>query len=322
MKTTLTKGRTRIERIHASRLIRGGFVCTEPVVLTLGSFDGIHLGHQQILASLDTAAGRYPGCKKVFLTFYPHPSVALKKIPALSVITNLFQRLSFLSAKNIDILAPVFFSYAVQQMEWQDFLVSLTRIFQLKEVVIGEDARIGRAARGTAPLIKEFLEQRGVQVTILPLLLEGDHKYGSRIIREHIMRGEVAEAASELGRPYTVVGKVRKGSQLGRTIDFPTANVHYKNAVLPPVGVYAVSVMTEQGRWIGAANLGERPSVSKSHEVRLEVHLIGFQGDLYGQRIAVEFLEKIRDHKTFPDLQALKAQIAQDVSSIQQRYRP
>jgi riboflavin kinase/FMN adenylyltransferase len=308
-----------IKRIQASELVLGKRLFEEPVVLTFGSFDGIHLGHQQILSSMSDASKMYEKSKKVLLTFYPHPSVALKKIESLPSITNISQRISYLSNQHIDHFVLVHFSKKVQQMEWKDFLKCLANLFNLKEVIIGEDARIGRAALGTAQGIKDHLELDTIKVTILPLLLEGNSKYGSRAIRDHIARGELKEASRELGRPFCIEGKVIRGNQIGRTLGFPTANINYKQSILPPCGVYAVTVTTKSGSFLGAANLGIRPTVNNSNKTILEIHLIDFSGDLYGQRVSVEFLEKIREEIAFNSLEELKKQIEKDLLIIRQR---
>ncbi|HCL96597.1 MAG TPA: bifunctional riboflavin kinase/FAD synthetase [Verrucomicrobiales bacterium] len=288
-----------------------------PLHLALGVFDGVHIGHQAVIQSAVDAASLDAGVAGV-LTFDPHPIQLLApSVAPQRILASLDHKRDLLAEFGVELLVVIPFTREFAERDAHDFLASIvSNTTQLSSLSIGEDWRFGKDRRGDTQLLQEFGEKHEVKISSLPpVMLEGERVSSTRI-RQAIRDGNLEAASSMLGRPYTVLGTVIEGEKTGRTLGHPTANLKVYNEQLPCNGVWAVNCVIGDGEThLGAANLGVRPSIDGSDKKRLlEVHLIDFEGDIYGQDMEVTFLQLIRNEQKFESLDALKDQITKDVS--------
>lgn len=289
----------------------------QPLHLALGVFDGVHLGHQAVIAKVVEAAANEGGLAGL-LTFDPHPIrvIAPAKAPA-SLLETLEHKARVVSALGVELFVALHFDTAMAAMAAGEFIERLAAA-PLRTVAVGEDWRFGHRRAGDVPLLEEEAGKRGFRlVAVPPVMFEGDRISSTRI-RQAIHDGNLDEAARMLGRRYAVSGPVLAGDQLGRQIGFPTANLATGNLQLPPGGVWAVRASHADGRsWDGVANLGTRPTIGGEKRL-LEVHLFGFSGDLYGENLEVSFEKHLRSEIKFPSLDALREQIAKDAAAARE----
>ena len=284
-------------------------------VLTTGTFDGVHLGHQVILDRLQAVAEREGG-ESVLFTFHPHPRMVLYPFDNdLRLLNTPAEKQQLLEKAGLDHLLVVPFSRSFSRMHAleyvRDLLVDQLRIHA---VVIGYDHRFGRNREGDIGLLRQLGEAYDFMVEEIPPQ-EIDHvKVSSTKIREALLAGDVALANTLLGYPYMISGVVVKGKQLGRTIGWPTANIGgidpYK--LVPSNGVYAVTATTGHGEFKGMMNIGVRPTVEEHGERTVEAHLFGLDRDIYGEAITVRLHHMLRDELRFGSMEAMKVRIAQD----------
>ncbi len=283
----------------------------EPLHLAMGVFDGVHVGHQAVIARAVAAAEREGGLAGL-LTFDPHPIrvIAPAKAPA-ALLATLDHKAEIVADLGVRLFLPLHFDAEFAAMEAGEFIARLMTA-PVRTLAVGEDWRFGHKRSGDVALLMDEAGKRGFQLEVVsPVMIEGDRVSSTRI-RQAIGDGNLAAAARMLGRPYSVSGTVVPGDQLGRTLGFPTANLPTGDIQLPLAGVWAVLVRDQDGRpWKGVANLGTRPTVGGT-EKRLEVHLFDFSGDLYGRNLDVQFVKHLRPEEKFASLEALRAQIEQD----------
>lgn len=293
---------------------------------TTGTFDGVHAGHQAILKRLISAA-KEQGGQSVLITFDPHPRRLIHPEYPLELLTTVQERAELLAEFGLDYLIVQPFTDAFSKTESIDFVRQLlVEKIGVKRLVIGHDHRFGRNREGGFEHLKEFAPVYGFNVEEIPALdIEAMH-VSSTQIRQALQAGEMDKARLALTRPYFVTGEVVEGRKIGRTIGFPTANIGglHPDKLLPAQGVYAVRVdLLDQSaspttRGLPAvANYGQRPSIEAGLAV-LEAHLLEGGQDLYGQRIRVHFIERLRGEYSFPNREALVAQIAQDASAARE----
>ncbi|MFO0684859.1 MAG: bifunctional riboflavin kinase/FAD synthetase [Sandaracinus sp.] len=282
-------------------------------VVVPGNHDGVHLGHQALLArARELAAPR--GSEVVALTFDPHPMATVAPERAPIPLTTIARRTELLLAAGADRVAVARFdaAYAAQTAEqWIDDELS-TRL-GARAVVVGVDFRFGKGRGGDVEGLRAMGQRRGIEVDALGevTLAGGDERVSSTAIRKALAAGDVAHAAALLTRPHAVDGTVVEGNKRGRTIGYPTANLAPDPVLLPSDGVYAVRVRTAEGAWHdGMANLGTRPTFAAGRS--LEAHLFDFAGDLYGARVRLAFVDRIRAEKKFDGVESLVAQIRED----------
>jgi riboflavin kinase/FMN adenylyltransferase len=277
----------------------------------MGVFDGVHVGHQAVIARAVAAAERDGGLAGL-LTFDPHPIrvIAPSKAPA-ALLATLEHKAEIVADLGVQLFLPLHFDANFAAMEASAFIERLTTA-PVRTLAVGEDWRFGRNRSGDVSLLAREAGKRGFRLeAVPPVMIDGDRVSSTRI-RQAIGDGNLKAAARMLGRPYSVSGTVVPGDQLGRTLGFPTANLPTGGIQLPPAGVWAVLVRDQDGRlWKGVANLGMRPTVGGT-EKRLEVHLFDFTGDLYGRNLDVQFVKHLRPEEKFASLEALRAQIDLD----------
>jgi riboflavin kinase/FMN adenylyltransferase len=285
----------------------------EKPVLTLGNFDGVHRGHQEILART-VALARELGGSALALTFEPHPAAVLMPAHAPKKLMDLHTRVAALLQTGIDAVLLQRFSPAFAAIEAEAFVREwLVGGLGVRGIVVGHRVRFGHFRRGDAALLQRLGPELGVRVEIIGKVEVAGRLVSSSAIRSLLSEGNLALAKELLGRPHTFSGRVVHGRHRGKALGFPTANLPVDDLVLPPDGVYLVRACLHE-RWLPAvANLGSNPTFGDVGR-QFEVHLLDFDQDIYGRRLTVQLLEKLRDEIRFPSLDALREQIAKDVA--------
>jgi riboflavin kinase/FMN adenylyltransferase len=294
-------------------------------VVTIGNFDGIHRGHQAILATV-VARAQALRAPAVVYTFEPHPRKVLRPDTAPALLTTLDQKLELIAAAGVDavVLEPFTLEFARTA---PDVFVRECLHARLapREVYVGYDFHFGRDREGSMRLLTELGPKLGFAVTIIPEVEVDEGDVNSTRIRQLLAEGEPERAARMLGRAYTVRGKVVRGDQRGRGLGFPTANLAPENEMLPAAGVYAGTLrLLDDGdpprgaRLRAVTNVGRRPTFAGG-EVRAEAHALDWSGDLYGRRVEISFELRLRAERRFEDVAALRRQIAADVDEARRR---
>jgi len=291
-----------------------------PVVIAAGVFDGMHLGHQAVLRSALDGARDVNGTA-VALTFDPHPARILRPLQAPRLLTSTAHKLRLIGAMGFENILVVPFDDAFAGIEPEEFVRSLVGAARpLARICVGQGWLFGHGRRGDGVLLRKLGAANGFQtMEVLPVRVN-DIVVSSTLIRASVEAGDLAAARRLLDRRYAILGTVRHGKGIGRTLGFPTANLAAHNEQFPPDGVYAVEVRFDGKTLPGVANIGSRPSISPSGERLLEVHLLDFSGDLYGRDLEAVFVQFLRAEKKFPDLEALRSAIAADVEGIRRLF--
>jgi riboflavin kinase/FMN adenylyltransferase len=299
----------RVMRLYRHAKVAGA---DRGAVLAIGNFDGLHLGHQTVLAEA-RARARAAGARFAVLTFEPHPRSVFQPGTAPFRLTPFRDKARLMAALGVELLIAHRFDMEFAKKSAEEFVRELlVEGLGVRHVVVGYDFVFGNKRRGTVALLRDLGAAHGFSVNVVdPVANPSGAVYASTLIREHLVAGRPREAAALLGRSWEISGHVRMGDRLGRTIGFPTANLGLADSLRPAPGVYAVRVAIGQEWHDGAANLGWRPTVG-GKDLRLEAHLLDFSGDLYGKRLRVAFVERLRPEQRFDGLDALKAQIAAD----------
>ena len=295
-------------------------------VLTIGNFDGLHIGHREILRTVIDRARARDG-EAVVYTFDPHPRKVLQADRAPSLLTTTEQKLELLAAAQIDLVVLEPFTAAFATTTPESFVRDHVHAHVAPlEVYVGYDFHYGRDRAGSMRLLTELGPRLGFAVTIIPEVTIGGRDVSSSRIRELLAAGDVEEAKRMLGRSFAVRGSVVAGDRRGRTLGFPTANLAPENEVIPAHGVYAGHVqLLDAGtpaagtRLAAVTNVGRRPTFKDDDPALAEAHLLDFSGDLYGRRIEVSFEARLRAEEKFPGPDALRAQIARDIESARQK---
>jgi riboflavin kinase / FMN adenylyltransferase len=291
------------------------------VCLAIGMFDGVHLGHQQVIRQAIADAEQQEAFS-VVVTFDRHPNavVAPTRVPPL--IYTLSQKLRVIESMGVSATWLIPFDENFSQKSGETFIRELAHDFgQIHSICVGSSFTFGHKRSGNVPLLERMGTELGfVTHGLAALSLDGQVVSSTRI-RDAIRSGQLDAATQMLGRGYSLSGKVVLGDQLGRKLGFPTANLDVTGLVTPPTAVYAVHAQVLGRNYRGAANIGYRPTLQNpTPQLRVEVHLLDFDGDLYGQEMELTFVSKIRDEQKFPSLETLKEQIQKDIVSARQRF--
>ncbi|MCA9923439.1 MAG: bifunctional riboflavin kinase/FAD synthetase [Anaerolineales bacterium] len=292
-----------------------------PTFLAIGSFDGIHLGHQKLLHSMVKAA-KTVDARTAVITFFPHPKRLLLNLQGPYYISTIQQRVETLANQGIDLIITQPFDDSIRLTRAVDFMEQLCQNLDLKQLW-GGDFALGYKREGDVPTLRKIGEEKGYTVELVDTLVEweGDRVSSSRI-RRSLVNGEIEEVNGCLGRPYTVRGEVTMGDQRGRTIGFPTANLKvWPEQLLPANGVYATYAHVRGKTYTAATNIGIRPTI-ENNRLTIEAHLLDFDADLYDQTIELTFISRIRPEQKFSGLDALKAQIQVDIDAIRAKLIP
>ncbi|MBI1964899.1 MAG: bifunctional riboflavin kinase/FAD synthetase [Betaproteobacteria bacterium] len=284
--------------------------------ITIGNFDGVHLGHRAMLAELARAARRL-GVPACVLTFEPHPREFFAPDQAPTRLTSLREKLELLAGLGVDRVHICRFNYAFAQITAEDFIERiLARGLGPRWLLVGDDFRFGARRGGDLIMLKQAAPRCGFEVAALPSVTLDGERVSSTAARNALAAGDLDRAARLLGRAYSISGRVVRGDGLGRKLGFPTANVQMKHNRPPLIGIFAVELAGIAGQPLrGVASLGARPTVKQQGAPVLEVHLFDYEGDLYGRHVRVEFLHKFRDEEKYADLAALTRRIALDVEN-------
>jgi riboflavin kinase/FMN adenylyltransferase len=284
----------------------------QDTVLTIGVFDGVHLGHCHLLQRLLALSG----CQYLpaVITFTNHPASILSPIFQVQYLTTPARKIRLIQEQGVKLVVPLEFSRQLASVSAGDFAAALVEHLHIKGLVVGPDFALGRDRQGDATYLKEVGDQMGFWVEgVEPLMVDGV-PIKSRRIRDAVSHGAVSEVTSLLGRQFSLSGTVVVGNRQGRELGFPTANLSLpEDILLPADGIYASWTIINGVRHPSATSIGVRPTFGLTQRV-VEAYVIDYSGDLYGQKISVEFVGKLRDQEAFADIPALVAQVSRDVA--------
>ena len=282
-------------------------------ILTIGTFDGVHVGHQKIIKALVKEAHNKKLLANV-LTFFPHPRMVLQKDAQIKLIDTLTEKETFLRELGVDTLIIHPFSKEFSRLSALEFTRDiLVNQLKISELFIGYDHRFGKNREATVADLTSFGKTYGFKVNIIPAQDVSAITVSSTKIRTAILDGDFIKVVDFLGRFFQLSGTVTKGQSLGRTINFPTANllIDSQHKIIPPKGVYLVSIFHHQNQYYGMMNIGTRPTLNGDKQT-IEVHIFEFNKNIYGSSLTINFIEKIRDEQKFESFDALKKQLIKD----------
>jgi riboflavin kinase/FMN adenylyltransferase len=283
-------------------------------VLTLGNFDGVHRGHQQILDRVVERAKECHGTS-VVLTFQPHPAVILAPSRAPALITNLRTRLGRIATSGVEVAFVQRFTLEFSRITAEDFVRHLlVGALGVESIIVGHRVTFGNQRAGDSELLRRLGREHGFEVEVIGPVEVAGIEVSSSAVRKAIVSGDLGRAQVLLGHAVGVSGRVVHGNHRGKSLGFPTANLRVTGLVLPPDGVYAVEVRIGDRNYGGVANLGKRPTFGENDR-GLETFVFDFEGDLYGKLIEVSFVEQLRGEFKFPNVDALVAQISLDAEN-------
>ena len=282
--------------------------------ISVGVFDGVHAGHRHLLELLVNRA-REANCVPCVVTFRNNPRTVLDQELAISTLTPIAERTRLLYELGIEIVAPITFTRKVSEGTADEFMTLLQDRLRMRGLVVGPDFALGHNRQGTPDYLQTLGAQRGFSVTVADFLLQGGTRVSSTLIRDTVARGDLASAAQYLGRCFSILGDVvhgegRGGSQLG----YPTANLSVEpTQALPSDGIYSAWAYVGDQRFQTAISIGVRPTFGSGNTRTVEAFLLDFEGDLYGEIVRLEFVQRLRDELAFTSTEALRNQIAKDV---------
>ena len=287
-------------------------------VITIGNFDGVHIGHQALFHEVIEKADAIDGTS-IAMTFDPHPSRVLQKNNNPPLITLQEQKTELIERSGMQVLICIPFTKQFASLSPEDFIKNLLiDKIGMKAIIVGGDYTFGKNREGNLAVLKSFAPQLGYDVIVADWIkaeLNLSDRISSTKIRELVMAGDVVSANKMLGRSYQIRGQVVKGRDRGgKLLGIPTANINLQDELCPKTGIYAVTVEHNHRLYKGVANIGYSPTFN-DNEFTVEVHLLDFAENIYGKRIRVNFIERIRDEKKFADISELKNQIKQDIKT-------
>lgn len=294
-----------------------GKVLTKGSVVTIGNFDGVHLGHQQVLAQLATYKNKMQ-LPSVVILFEPHPKEFFLNQQAPARLMRLREKLVKLKTLDVDFVLCLKFDQQLSNVPATKFVEQvLVDALTIKRLIVGDDFHFGARREGDFTLLEQLGETHGFEVTSRHTLDLLGERVSSTRIRQALCEGDLKLAETLLGCPFSVLGRVVHGNRLGRELGFPTANINLKRAVLPVAGIFVVKVLGIDNQvYYGAANVGNRPTVCGQYSL-LEIYILDFDQMIYGTLLEVEFIKKLRDEERYDNLELLKVAIANDVKNTQ-----
>ncbi|MDE2343716.1 MAG: bifunctional riboflavin kinase/FAD synthetase [Betaproteobacteria bacterium] len=295
--------------------------CESPMALTIGNFDGVHLGHQAMLHALKLAAAPL-GLPTGVVTFEPHPREFFSPADAPPRLTTLREKLELLDAAGMEHVFVLRFRQALATLPAETFISEwLVHRLRARWLLVGDDFRFGARRAGDFDMLRNAGSRYGFECFSLSSIMAAGRRVSSSAVRETLAAGQLDLAGQLLGRPFFMSGRVMPGNRLGRTLGYPTANIRVGRRIPPLSGIFAVSVAGLGEKPLPAvASLGTRPTISSDGEYLLEVHLFEFDQDIYGHRIHVHFLHKLRDEARFESLEALTRQMACDAQAARDYF--
>ena len=287
-----------------------------PVALTIGNFDGVHLGHRAMLTRLaESASAR--GLVSCVLTFEPHPREFFTPESAPARLSNLREKLEAFASLGVERTHICRFNRSFADLSAQEFIGRvISRGLNAKWLLVGEDFRFGRKRAGDVALLQALGKKFAFEVCVMPNVMVNGQRVSSTMVRDALAGGDLERACELLGRPYSISGRVAHGDKTGRKIGFPTANIRIRHPRPPLGGIFAVELAGIAERPLkGVASLGVRPTVKENGAPLLEIYVLDFDREIYGQHVRVDFLHKLRNEEKYSDLETLKAQIGRDVEN-------
>jgi riboflavin kinase/FMN adenylyltransferase len=288
-------------------------------VLTIGTFDGVHIGHKKIIDQLNEEATKIGG-ESVLFTFFPHPRMVIfPESHGLKLIQTQEEKLEKLKEMGLQNVIVFPFTFEFSRLTALEFVRDmLVNQLHVKKLVIGYDHQFGKNREGSIHFLRDVAETYEFEVIEIPAQDIDAVHVSSTKIREALLTGDIEKANDYLGAPFELIGKVVKGKQLGRTIGFPTANLKLANElkIIPQNGVYAVKVFYQENCFEGMMNIGIRPTIESENDTTIEVHIFDFDQTIYGESLRVELYKKTRDEQKFNGIDALKNQLKSDEISI------
>ena len=302
----------RIIKINITKIPKSDFN-----IATIGSFDGIHIGHKKILQTLTKIAKKNNG-KSILITFWPHPRYVLKKNNDFKLLTSLDEKIKLFEKNKIDILYIVDFSLKFSNFSANKFIENiLLEKLKINCLLIGYNNNFGRNREGNIRYLEENKKKFDIDIISIPKQSVDKISISSTKIREYLNNGKINSANRLLGRKYSINGKIVKGNGIGRKINFPTANIEIDEPkkLLPKSGVYAVEVILNRKIYLGMLNIGYNPTI-KNEKKSIEVNIFEFSEDIYNNKISINFIRRIRNEKKFKNLNELKKQLIKDKKKV------
>jgi len=284
-------------------------------VATIGAFDGIHRGHQQLLGRVNARAKEIGG-SGVLVTFEPHPQQVIAPGTAPPLLTSREEKIPLLESIGLDAVVILPFNRKLSEMEAEDFVIGILKeAIGVRFLVLGHDHAFGKGRRGRPELLRQMAPEHGFDLEVVEAVRDNGNPITSTLIRNLLKEGSVEKAGKLLGRPYDMKGLVEKGEQRGREIGWPTANIALPlpEKCLPGDGIYAVRTVVRDRVYAGACSVGVRPTFGSGSRT-IEVHILDFNEDIYGESVEVRFHQRIRDERAFDGVESLVKQIERDVA--------
>jgi riboflavin kinase/FMN adenylyltransferase len=292
-----------------------------PTHLAIGVFDGLHLGHQAVIAQA-LESSRATGGTAVVVTFHPHPVRVLRPEKAPRLLTSTLHKVKLIERSGVDAVLILEFTREFSRTAPDVFIRKLAGASnRLSQICVGQEWTFGANRSGSVRLLEELAPKLGFQLGSVPPVSVNGQVVSSTLIRSAVECGDLESAAKFLGRPFTILGTVSEGRQLGRRLGFPTANLRAHNEQFPPNGVYAAKAWFREDEYGGVVNIGVRPTIEREEGERiLELHLFDFDQEIYGQDVEVAFLDYLRPEQKFSGMEELQSQIERDAKKARQIY--
>lgn len=307
--------------MYLARGIKRLWIPDNGCVATIGNFDGVHLGHQAVIKHL-AEQGHRLNLPTVVILFEPQPREYFMPEQSPARLTRFREKLNQLAKLPVDEVLQLHFDQSLADCPAEDFIRKiLVDALKIKYLVVGDDFCFGKKRQGNFAMLQQAGREFGFQVSDTDSFFVAGDRVSSTLVRDALEAGDMGLAATYLGRPYSVVGRVRHGLQLGRKLGFPTANIAMMRKKSPLRGVFAVTMTgLSKNTLNGVANVGSKPTVAGSERVQLETHLFDFSGDIYGRLVEVHFHQKIRDEQRFASIDALREQIERDAQKARHYF--
>jgi riboflavin kinase/FMN adenylyltransferase len=288
------------------------FSSKKDMLLTIGVFDGVHLGHRYLISRLKELAHQQ-GLVSGVITFRQHPQEVLSPQTKLPFLTNVDQRTILFKNEGVEVIIPLSFTPELAQLSPRQFLGLLEKYLRMRGLVIGPDFALGRNREGDTDALRRLGQEMGFSVTVVPPIIINGEVVSSTAIRKALAEGDMERVQNLFGRPFRLQGRVTTGARRGIELGFPTANLDISpQQALPAEGVYVSRAYIDDQEHPATTNIGKRPTFGGSQRL-VEVYLLDYHGDLYGQELAIDIIERLRDEKKFDTPEQLKKQIAKDV---------
>jgi len=290
-------------------------------LLTIGVFDGVHLGHKYLISQLKEQAKKQ-GLLSGVVTFYPHPQEVLQPQTRLPWLTDLAERTSLLKNEGIDVVVPLTFTWKLAQLSAREFVNLLQKHLRMRGLLIGPDFALGRQREGNIDVLRELGEAMRFTVTVLPPLTTNGEVVSSTAIRKALADGDIKRVNKLIGRPFSLQGRVIIGTGRGQELGFPTANLEVdQKQAIPSDGVYVTRAYIKGKAHPSVTNIGRKPTFGGNKRT-VEVFIFDFQKNLYGRNLKIDIVERLRDEKKFDSAESLKKQIAADVKKAKEILNP